>query len=318
MLTIENVRSAQRRVDQYIRKTPLVSEDAINLIANAEVFLKLENLQVTHAYKVRGSASALPLLTQKQKQHGIVTASTGNHGFGFSYIAGKLGIDAVVVVPTKAPQKKVDAIQKYGAKIIKYGDTIFEASQKAYELVEQEKRTYVHSFKDEAVFAANGALLLEILQQQPDLDTIIVPIGGGGLISGISFVAKHLPSKIRVYGMQTNAFPSMYKSFHRGELVKVTGKPTIADGVAVKQTTSEAFSYVSQFVDDIFTVTDTQIKKAMHLLMHHVSVIPEPAGAVALAGLIAHRKEIKGKKIGVIVSGGNIDKELLVKIISEK
>lgn len=317
MLNLKNIYQASRRIKAFVIKTPLVKDDYLSKLTKSSVFLKLENLQITHAFKIRGSANVIPKLSVKQKRQGLITASTGNHGLGFSYVAGRLGIDSVVVVPVNAPKTKVENIRQNGSRILFHGESYYEASVYAHILAEKEKRHYVHSFDDEMFFAGVGTIFLEILDRIPDVDVVIGPIGGGGLIAGISFTAQMINPKIKVYGVQATGAPSMHRSLKNGSPITLKNVNTLADGVAVKRPSELSFSYVQKFAHQVLLVSDKDIKNAITVLHTKSKIVAEGAGAVATAALIRHRDKFKGKKVAVIVTGGNIDPTVLVKILEE-
>lgn len=315
MLSLQKIYNATVRIKKFIQKTPVVKDEYLSILTGKEIFLKLENLQVTHAFKIRGSANVIPLLSSVEKKRGLITASTGNHGLGFSFVSGKLGINSLVVVPKNAPETKVENIKRNGAKVIFHGESYYEASEYAHKLSEDGKLTYIHSFNDEEFFAGVATVFLELIKEIPDLDTIIGPIGGGGLIAGVSFAAKMVNPKIQVYGVQAQGAPSMYKSIKEGYPVTLKSVQTIADGVAVKQPSNLSYSYVKKYSDGIFLVSDTDIKKTIVSLLYNSKQVVEGAGAVATAALINNFNHMKAKKIAIIVSGGNIDIKLLKKLI---
>lgn len=203
MLTLDIIHQATKRIKPYIKVTPTIYDDYLSEFCKKQVFLKLENFQITHAFKIRGNANTIPGLSDKKKHNGLITASTGNHGLGLAYISTKLGIDAIIVVPTFAPKIKIEIIEKYGGKVVVHGSTFLEASEYAHKIADEEKRQYLGSFDSESFFAGNATIFLEMLSEVSDIDTIIAPIGGGGLLSGVAFVAKAINPKIKVYGVQS-------------------------------------------------------------------------------------------------------------------
>lgn len=318
MLKIEDIYKASKRIKKFVRETPTIRDEYLSDLTSKEVFLKLENLQVTHAFKIRGSANVIPLLSTKQKKQGLITASTGNHGLGFSYVSGKLGVNSIVVVPINAPRTKVKHIKQNGSKVIYYGESYYEASEFAHAIAKKQNRHYVHSFDNEAFFAGVGTIFLELIDKIPNLDVVIAPIGGGGLLAGISFAAKTINPKIKVFGVQAKGAPSMYQSIKNGSPITLKMVDTLADGVAVKQPSELSFSYVQKFVDGILLVSDNDIKNAITVLHNNSKLIVEGAGAVSTAALIRYQNKIKGKKVALIITGGNIDTDFLIRLLQEK
>lgn len=274
---------------------------------------------MTHAFKIRGNANVIPLLSANEKKQGLITASTGNHGLGFSYISGKLGLDSIVVVPVNAPKtKKIENIKRNGSKIVVFGKSYHEASLYAHKIAEEKNRYYVHSFDDERIFAGTGTIFLEIIEKVPEIDTVIGPIGGGGLVAGLSFAAKMLNPGIKVFGVQSKGAPSTYQSLKSGYPVTLRKINTFADGIAVKQPGSLSFEYIQKFADGVLLVSDADIKKALALLHTHSKLVVEGAGAASVAALIKYSQKIKTKKVALIVTGGNIDTDALLHILQER
>lgn len=316
MITLQDVYEARNRISKHIKITPVISDDYINKLIGQEVYFKLENFQTTHAFKIRGSANKILQLSSSEKERGVITASTGNHGQGFSCIADRMGIDAIVVVPKNAVEKKIRAIKHWGAKIILHGGNYDEASIFAHKLAEEQKKIYIHSFDDEQIIAGNGTIFLELLKVVPDIDMVIAPIGGGGLISGISFAAKNINPKIQVIGVQTEGAPSMFKSFKKKRVITLKSISTIADGIAVSRPGEINFQYARRFVDDIVLVSDQEIRESIRFLHEKLNIVVEGAGAAAFAAVI-NKKVKKQKLVACIVSGGNIDLKLLLEILSK-
>lgn len=318
MLTIQNIYEATERVNKFAIQTPLVKNNHLSKVLKKNIFCKLESLQVTNAFKIRGNANAIPLLSAKQKRQGLITTSTGNHGLGFACVAKALHIDAVVVVPETAPKMKVVKIQESGARIISYGKSFSEAYKYAHKIASEEKRQYIGSFDNEPFFAGNATTALEILKEIDDLDVIIGPIGGGGLMAGVAFTAKQLKPSIKIYGVQSEGAPAMYRSIKENKLITLPATHTIADGVAVNQPSLLRMEYVKKYVDDILLVSDDDIKDALSLLHDESKLVVEGAGAASTAALIKYQQLIPGKKIALIITGGNINQQMLIDIIQEK
>lgn len=316
MVDLQRVESAAARIQPYVRRTPTELSESLGDMTGRELLLKLENLQHTGAFKIRGALSRLLAMAPEERQCGVITASAGNHGLGVALAARLLGISATVVVPTTVPLAKLTAIQRQGAEAILDGATYDDAHTAAIALAAERQLTYVHAFDDPDVIAGQGTLALELLADQPDLDAILVPVGGGGLISGVAVVAKALRPNLRVIGVQATGSPAMAESFREGRLMSAPSS-TIADGIAVKRPGVLPFELINRLVDDIITVDDEAIARAIVLLLERHKLLAEGAGATALAAVLQGEIPARLRRVGVIISGGNVDPNLLGKVLQQ-
>ena len=313
MLTYPDIRAAADRLGDHILQTPCVASQTLSEITGAQVFLKFENLQFTASFKERGACNRLQLLTAEEKTRGVVAMSAGNHAQGVAYHAQRMGLRAVIVMPRFTPGVKVERTRSFGAEVVLHGDTLEAARLHAYALAEQEQLTFIHPFDDPAVAAGQGTLALEILAEQPDLDTLIVSVGGGGLIAGVATAAKTLRPSIRVVGVQTRRFPSMLNAVQGLDLP--IGQSTIAEGIAVATAGAFTRQVVRNYVDTLLLVDEGDVEQAVLMLLEIEKTLVEGAGAAGLAALVRHGEQFKGQKVGLILSGGNIDPLLLASII---
>lgn len=313
MLTYHDIRAAADRLGDHILQTPCVASQTLSDITGAQVFLKFENLQFTASFKERGACNRLQLLTAEEKTRGVVAMSAGNHAQGVAYHAQRMGLRAVIVMPRFTPGVKVERTRSFGAEVVLHGDTLEAARLHAYALAEQEQLTFIHPFDDPAVAAGQGTLALEMLAEQPDLDTLIVSVGGGGLIAGVATAAKTLKPSIRVVGVQTRRFPSMLNAVQGLDLP--IGQSTIAEGIAVATAGAFTRQVVRNYVDTLLLVDEGDVEQAVLMLLEIEKTLVEGAGAAGLAALVRHGEQFKGQKVGLILSGGNIDPLLLASII---
>ena len=315
MLTLDKFEEASEKVKEVTLETKLIYSDFLSDQTGNKVYLKPENMQFTGAYKVRGAYYKISTLTDEERAKGLITASAGNHAQGVAYAAKCYGCKAVIVMPTTTPLIKVNRTKSYGAEVVLYGDVYDEACAKAYELAEKEGYTFIHPFDDEDVIAGQGTIGLELLEQLPEVEAVIIPIGGGGLISGVAYAIKNLNPNIRVYGVQAKGAPSMLNSIEHGKIERLEGVRTIADGIAVKEPGIHTFDLCQQYVDEIVSVTDDEISTAILALIEQHKLIAEGAGAVAVAAAMFNKVPIKGKKVICLISGGNIDVNILSRVI---
>ena len=313
MLTLDKVFNAQVVLRSIIRETNVVR--AYGLAPECELYLKPENLQITGSFKVRGSAYKIAMLSPEEKAKGVIACSAGNHAQGVALAATKNGISSLICLPDTAPISKVEATKGYGADVCLVEGCYDDAYQKALELKESRGYTFVHPFDDENVIAGQGTIALEILNELDDIDAIVVPIGGGGLISGIAYTVKQIRPSVKVYGVQAAGAPSMYNAVKDGKIECLSGVSTIADGIAVKQPGENTFRYVSEYVDEIALVSDDEVSSAILTLIEKQKMIAEGAGAVAVAAVMAGKFDLKGKRVVAVVSGGNIDVTSLSRVI---
>lgn len=314
-LTMEMVRDAAGLLAGVAHRTPLDYSSTFSDITGNHVYLKLENLQKTGSFKIRGAYYAIAGLTGTEKQRGVIAASAGNHAQGVAYAASRLGIKSTIVMPRSAPIAKITATSGYGADVIPAGDNYDEAYQHAMELQRESGATYIHSFDDYRIIAGQGTLALELLEQLSDPDVVVVPIGGGGLISGVAFVLKQLKPGIKVVGVQAEGAPAMLESKRLGKLTMISSACTIADGIAVGKPGNATFEIICQYVDEMVTVDDEEISRALLFLLERSKLVVEGAGAVGIAALLQHKIICPGQKVAVIISGGNIDSNTMSVII---
>ena len=313
MLTLDKIYKASHVLRSVIRKTDLIHAPLVN--PDSEIYLKTENMQLTGAYKLRGAYYKISTLSEEERAKGLITASAGNHAQGVALAAAKNHIKSLICLPDGAPISKVEATKSYGAEVCMVNGVYDDAYKKALELKEEKNYTFVHPFDNEDVIAGQGTIGLEILEQMPDVEAVIVPIGGGGLISGVAFAIKNLNPNIKVYGVQASGAPSMRNSIRDGKIECLDHVSTIADGIAVKEPGEHTFQYVSQYVDEIVTVTDDEISAAILALIERQKLIAEGAGAASVAAAMFNKVPIQGKKTVCLVSGGNIDVTILSRVI---
>lgn len=296
---------ARERLGTVIVKTKLIHSSVFSEETGNEVYIKPENLQRTGSFKIRGAYNKISKLTEEEKKKGVIASSAGNHAQGVALAAQKLGIKAVIVMPKHTPLIKVEATRKYGAEVILSGEVYDEAFQKAKELQKKEGYIFIHPFDDEDVIEGQGTIALEVLEELPDADIIMVPLGGGGLISGVAAAAKMKNPQIKIVGVEPEGAASALKSIEKGKVTELKEASTIADGAAVKRIGNIDFDYIKKYVDEIITVSDYELMEAFLLLVEKHKIVAENAGILSVAGL--KKLKEKGKKIISILSGGNID-----------
>ncbi|GGL28516.1 threonine ammonia-lyase [Halarchaeum grantii] len=316
MLELEDVREAEAAVREVARHTPLDHSYTFSSMTGTEVHLKLENAQRTGSFKVRGAANRITRLTDAEREAGVVTASAGNHAQGVALAATRAGVDATVVMPETAPISKVKATRSYGATVELHGVDYDEAAERAHDIEAAEGRTYVHAFDDEAVMAGQGTIGVEILADLPEVDTVVVPIGGGGLISGVATAVKGIAPNVTVVGVQAEGASSVADSLRKGSVQKLEHVDTIADGIAVRGVGQHTFPVIRERVDEVVTVSDAEIANALVLLLERGKTLVEGAGAVPLAALLTGKYVYEeGETIVPVLSGGNIDLNLLTTVV---
>lgn len=313
MLTIDNVYKANRVLKNVARKTDVIY--APQLCPGCDLYLKTENLQITGSFKVRGAYYKMSKLTPEEKARGVIACSAGNHAQGVALAAKENGIKAVICLPDGAPISKVEATKSYGAEVCLVEGVYDDAYQKALQLRDEKGYTFIHPFNDEDVIAGQGTIGLELLEDLPDMDAVLVPIGGGGLISGIAYTLKTLNPHVKVYGVQATGAPSMKNSVEHGEVEELASVSTIADGIAVRKPGDLTYDFCNKYVDEIVTVTDDEISAAILALMEKHKLVTEGAGAVAVAAAMFNKVDIQGKKAVCVLSGGNIDVTILSRVI---
>ena len=313
MVTIDKIFHASVVLKDIIRPTPLAK--AYGIAPECSLYLKPECLQNTGSFKLRGSGYKIAMLSDEEKQKGVIACSAGNHAQGVALAASKCGISSLICLPDTAPISKVEATKRYGAQVCLVPGVYDDAYNKALELKEEKGYTFVHPFDDEYVIAGQGTIGLEIMNEMSDVDAVIVPIGGGGLISGVACAIKSISPHVKVYGVQAAGAPSMYNAIHSGHVEALSAVSTIADGIAVKKPGDLTFQMVSQYVDDIALVTEDEIAAAILALIEKQKMIAEGAGAVSVAAAMFNKFPIQGKKVVSLISGGNIDVTSLSRVI---
>ena len=312
-MTLDKIYHAAFVLKDIIRKTDVIAAPELNPDAN--IILKTENLQVTGSFKVRGAAYKISQLSDEEKARGVIACSAGNHAQGVALAATKAGAKSLICLPDNAPISKIEATKKYGADVCLVPGVYDDAYNKALELRDSEGYTFVHPFNDEDVIAGQGTIGLEILEQVPDVDAVIVPVGGGGLISGVAYAIKALNPNVKVYGVQAAGAPSMVNSVKEGKIKRLASVTTIADGIAVKEPGDLTFDLVSQYVDELVTVTDDEVAAAILALIEQQKLCAEGAGAVSVAAAMFNKVPVAGKKVVCLLSGGNIDVTILSRVI---
>lgn len=313
--SIKQIKNAKKMLKEIVHETPLEYNTTFSELTGNQIYLKLENLQKTGSFKVRGAFNKIMKLSENERKKGVIAASAGNHGQGVALAAKKSGIKATIVVPKGTPIIKIQAIKGYDAEVIEYGKSFDEAYQKALKIQKEKKMIFIEPFNDMDIIIGQGTIGLEILKHLPDVDIIVVPIGGGGIISGITLYCKALNPKIKIIGVQSEGVKTLYHSFKKGKLEIPEVKDTIAEGIAVKRPGDITFEIIKNNVDDIVTVNDEEIANAILMLMERAKLIVEGAGAVPLAAILNNKIPVKDKKIVLVLSGGNIDVNLINRII---
>jgi len=319
MITLSDIQSALGRIRSSIYLSPCARSETFSESTGNQVYLKLDNLQRTGSFKERGALNKLLQLGPEERARGVIAASAGNHAQGVAYHAGKLGIRAQICMPLTTPLIKVSATRGYGADVVLHGANYDEAFEESVRRSQAEQLTFVHAFDDDAVIAGQGTIGLELLEQHPDVEAVVVPIGGGGLIGGIACALKESTSeskrRIKVFGVEPTRLPSMKVAVAEGKPVTLKAASTIADGIAVRRAGDRNLPLVQKYVDDIVTVEEEEIANAILLLLEREKTLAEGAGAAALAALVNRKLPFTGKKVAVLVCGGNIDVTLLSRII---
>jgi len=317
-VSFQDILEANRKIRNFVIRTPTYMSVAFSRRTGAEVYLKLESFQPVGVFKIRGAVNKIANLSRLELEKGLVTSSSGNHGLAVAYAAKIFGAKAVVVVPENAVKEKVEAVESYGAEVIKYGKDYDEAYSKALEIQKETKTTFVHPFNDPFVIAGQGTVGLELLEKVPDLDTIIVPVGGGGLISGIAIAGKTLKPDIKIVGVQAEGAPAVYQSWKAGKIVEIDSVKTVADGLASRKPLDLTFKMIRRYADDILLVTDQEIGEAVLALIREAHVLAEPSGAASLAALLFKYHPKPGEKVAVIISGANISMDYLASLLNKQ
>ena len=313
---IDSIKEANLELRTNIVRTPTIQSQYLSNEVNANVFLKLENLQYTSSFKVRGAYVSIKRLKEEQKQKGVIAMSAGNHAQAVAWWAQKEGVKATIVMPEQAPLSKVMKTKSLGAEVILKGRTLNESQNYVSELIDYKKLTLVHPYDDPNVVIGQGTLGLELMEDTKNLDLLVIPIGGGGLISGVSIVAKSLNPNIKIFGVQTEKFPSMYNVLHKKQLA-ISGD-TLADGIAVKRPGNITSEIIKNHVDDILLINEFELEMAISSLFENERIVAEGAGAAGVAAIMKNKDKFSGKKVGTVICGGNIDARLFASILNRK
>src|SRR5271169_4058733 len=315
MASLVDIQAARARIRDSILLTPAPYSETLSRHADNTLYLKMENLHMTGSFKERGALNRILTMTEDERARGVITASAGNHAQAVAYHAAKRGIRVQICMPVLTPLVKVTATRGYGAEVILFGNNFDEAVDEARRRCDAEGLVFLHAFNDDAVIAGQGTIGLELLEQVPDLEAVVVPVGGGGLISGVACAIKESNPKVRVVGVQTERLPSMLRATEAGHPVTIPASATVADGIAVRRAGDVTLPLVQRYVDEIVTVDEEEIANAILVLLEKEKTLAEGAGAVAIASLLQHKTSLEGKKTAALVCGGNIDVSLLAKII---
>jgi threonine dehydratase len=316
MVTLEQVQSARKRIQDQIYLSPCARSETLSRATGTQAFLKLENLQMTGAYKERGALNKLLSMPPGDRARGLIAASAGNHAQAVAYHAGRLGVAATIVMPEATPLMKVANTRGHGARVVLHGSNYDEAYAEARRLEQLEHLTFVHPFDDLDVIAGQGTVALELLEQVPDLDAVLVPVGGGGLVSGMAAALKVAAPRVKVIGVESEVLPCMLASLEEGRLVTVDPASSLADGIAVKRAGEITFEHVKRYVDEIVTVSEEEIASAILYLLEKEKTVAEGAGAVGVAALLQKKvKGLEGRRVVSVVSGGNIDVNVVARVI---
>jgi threonine dehydratase len=316
MVTLQDVQAALGRIRDRIYLSPCARSETLSRLTGTSAYLKLDNLQMTGAYKERGALNKLLLLPAAERDRGLITASAGNHAQAVAYHAGRLGVTATIVMPEATPIMKVANTRSHGARVVLHGANYDEAYAEARRLEQVERLTFVHPFDDPHVIAGQGTVALEILEQEPETDAIVVPVGGGGLVSGVAVAAKALRPGVKVIGVETEVLPCMLQAVEAGKPVTLEPANTVADGIAVKRAGDLTLEHVRRHVDEIVTVSEEEIASAILYLLEREKTVVEGAGAVGVAALMQRKiRGLDGRRVVTVVSGGNIDVNLVARVI---
>jgi threonine dehydratase len=312
-VTLDDIKAAAKRIAGAVEHTPFVHSRTLSRLTGAQVFLKFENLQFTASFKERGALNKLLSLSESERRRGVIAMSAGNHAQAVAYHAARLGIPATIVMPKGSPNTKIKNTQVHGATVLLEGDNLFESGKHARSLAERDNLVFVHPYEDPLIIAGQGTVGVEMLQAVPDLDLIVVPVGGGGLISGIATACRSLNPSIRIFGVESRNYPSMHQRLNG--LPVECGGDTIAEGIAVKDVGSTALAIIKALVEEVLIVEEETIERAVVALIEIEKTVAEGAGAAGLAALLQHPARFAGKRVGIPVSGGNIDSRVLASVL---
>lgn len=317
MIQFSDIEQAYAVVSDVVKKTNLKKSKTFSEMTESNLFLKMENLQLTGSFKIRGAYNKIYHLTKKDKQNGVVCSSAGNHAQGVAHAASLLNVDSTVFMPIFAPPTKILATKSYGAHVILKGETYDDAFKAAKKFSEEKNVTFVHAFNDNYVIAGQGTIGIEIFNELKEVDAVLVPIGGGGLISGIAIALKHLKPDVKIIGVEAEGAQAMLKSVKAKKIKPMRGMATIADGIAVKNPGDITFEIIQKYVDKIITVNDDEIAHTMYHLLQRAKLVVEPAGAVSLAALLKNKVDFPDKNVVAVLSGGNVNLSLLNQVIEQ-
>ncbi len=316
-MDFEKIREAKTRLEKIVQRKPLDYSSTFSAMTGGKVYLKCENMQKTGSFKVRGAYNKIAKLHESGNLKSIVASSAGNHAQGCAFAATSMGVKATIVMPKTTPIAKIVATEGYGAKVELYGDYYDDSYRRAREIEKDEGAVFIHPFDDEDVIAGQGTIGIEMLEEVPDLDVVIVPAGGGGLLSGVACAVKNINPKCRVIGVQSEGAPAVALSFKEKQHIALDYIHTIADGIAVKNPGETTMKIINEYVDDVMTVSDGDIASAIIHLIERTKMVVEPAGATTLALILSGKLDVKGKKVACLLSGGNIDVSTIGKIIEQ-
>ena len=315
MVSYDDVLAARETIAGKVLRTPVIRNEKLDELAGAEVWLKLENLQRTNAFKIRGGTNCLAHLSQAQREKGVIAASTGSHAKAVALAGKELGIAVTIVMPTAAPKVKVDAVKADGAKVMIHGEQYDDACAHAEELAQRYGLLRISSFDDPAIIAAQGSIACEILEDAPDIDTLVCPIGGGGLVSGSLVAGKHLRPSLRVFGVEAEGAPSMTESLAAGHPIELASADTVADGIAVRRPGDLNFEIVSKGIDGTVLVSEQEIAEAFRFCLETVKILAEPAAAAAVAAVMRRKLPQKANRLAVVITGGNVDRDVMLRLL---
>lgn len=314
-VTFDQIEDARRVIRPWVYESPCAYSQTLSKLTGTKLHLKLENLQMTGSYKERGALNRLSRLTPEEAQRGVIAFSAGNHAQGVAYHAARLGIAATIVMPLYTPLVKVTSTRKHGARVVLFGESAAEARAESYRLAEEEGLVYIHPFDDPYVIAGQGTIGLELLEQNPYLDAVVVPVGGGGLIAGVALALKETNPRIKVYGVEAEAMTAMKTALEKGEVVDVPSRRTLAEGIAVSRVGNLTFDICQRYVDEVVTVDDEEIASAVLTLLEVEKTMVEGSGAAALAAVMSGKLPLAGKRVALVLTGGNLDVTTLSRII---
>jgi threonine dehydratase len=316
MVTLDDIRAARERIAGQVVLTPCTPSEPFGELFGGRAWFKFENLQRTGSFKERGALNRMLLIPEAERARGVVAASAGNHAQGVAYHAGRLGIPATIVMPERTPLVKVAATERYGARVVMHGTVYDEAMAEALRIREAEGQTWIHPFDDPAVIAGQGTIGLELLEQCPEMEVVVVGVGGGGIISGIAAAIKAVRPEVRVVGVESAALPAALRAREAGRVVTIPPAETIADGIAVRRIGEETFRHLERWVDDLVTVGEEEIAAGVLLLLEREKTVAEPACAAGVAAVVGgHVPDVRGRNVVMVLSGGNIDVSLMSRIV---